>query len=214
MEIKSILPILTDGDTYLLVSPFGPRIDPVTKKGMQDHKGVDIVLWRGWGALSAVGAAWDGVVTKVGYDASRGIHVLIDHGEGLVGHYYHLAEDSVTVSEGDSVAAGDRIGYMGSTGATTGAHLHFQLEYGGVPIDPLPYITGEDMIEAEVVDGSYELDNTPADWAADAVQWARENGILYGDDTGNLHLHEPVTCERMLVFLYRTYTKIKEDLGI
>lgn len=212
MEITSILPILTDGDTYLLVSPFGPRIDPITKKGMQDHKGVDIVLWRGWGALSAVGAAWDGVVTKVGNDASRGIHVLIDHGEGLVGHYYHLAEGSVTVAKGESVTAGDRIGYMGSTGATTGAHLHFQLEYGGVPIDPLPYITGEDMIEVDAPDG--EMDNIPADWAAEAVQWARENGILYGDDTGNLHLHEPVTCERMLVFLHRAYTKIKEDLGI
>ena len=212
MEITSILPILTDGDTYLLVSPFGPRIDPITKKGMQDHKGVDIVLWRGWGALSAVGAAWDGVVTKVGNDASRGIYVLIDHGEGLVGHYYHLAEGSVTVAKGASVSAGERIGYMGSTGATTGAHLHFQLEYGGVAIDPLPYITGEDMIEVDVPDG--EMDNIPADWAAEAVQWARENGILYGDDTGNLYLHEPVTCERMLVFLYRTYTKIKEDLGI
>ena len=99
-----------------------------------------------------------------------------------------------------------------ATGATTGAHLHFQLEYGGVPIDPLPYITGEDMVEADVPDA--DLDNIPADWAAEAVQWARENGVLYGDDTGNLHLHEAVTCERMLVFLYRTYTKIKEDLGI
>lgn len=212
MEITSILPILTDGDTYLLVSPFGPRIDPLTKKGMQDHKGVDIVLWRGWGALSAVGAAWDGVVTKVGNDASRGIYVIIDHGEGLVGHYYHLAQGSVTVAEGDSVMAGEQIGYMGSTGATTGAHLHFQLEYGGVPIDPLPYITGEDMLEVDVPDG--EMDNIPADWAAEAVQWARENGILYGDDTGNLHLHEPVTCERMLVFLYRTYSRIKEEMGL
>ena len=212
MEIKSILPILTDGDTYKVTSPFGTRVDPFTKVPGKPHYGIDLVLWRGWGALSAVGAAWDGVVLKVGYDASRGIHVVIDHGEGLVGHYYHLAEGSVPVSEGVSVAAGEQIGYMGSTGASTGAHLHFQLEYGGVPIDPLPYITGEDMIEADVPDA--DLDNTPADWAAEAVQWAQENGILYGDDTGNLHLHEPVTCERMLVFLYRTYNKIKEDLGI
>lgn len=208
MEITSILPILTDGDTYKVTSPFGYRIDPFTGRDNQAHKGVDLVLWRGWSALSAIGAAWDGVVTAVSYDTSRGNYVIIDHGDGLESHYYHLAAASVSVEEGETVEAGHRIGYMGSTGASTGAHLHFQLEYGGVPIDPLPYITGEDMVEINVPDG--EMDNIPADWAAEAVQWAQENGILYGDDTGNLHLHEPVTCERMLVFLHRTAKHIAE----
>lgn len=209
MEITSILPILTDGDTYLVTSHFGE-----TEGRAFPHRGIDLVLWRGWSALSTIGAAWDGVVTKVSYDDSRGNYVIIDHGDGLESHYYHLAWASINVCEGESVTAGKHIGYMGSTGESTGAHLHFQLEYGGVPIDPLPYITGEDMVETDGVGGSYEMDNTPAEWAAEAVQWAQENGILYGDDTGNLHLHEPVTCERMLVFLHRAYNKVKEEMGI
>ena len=204
MQIKSSLPILTDGDTYKVTSPFGYRIDPFTGRGNAAHKGIDLVLWRGFGALSAIGSAWDGVVTTVASDASRGNYVIIDHGGGLESHYYHLAAASIPVSEGDFVTAGEKIGCMGSTGASTGAHLHFQVEMNGTPIDPLPYITGEDMIEADGTGGD-ELDNTPAEWAEEAILWARENGILYGDERGNLHLHEPVTCERMLVFLHRVY---------
>lgn len=204
MNIKSVLPILLDGDTYKVTSLFGYRIDPFTGIGNQAHQGIDLVLWRGYSALSNIGVAWDGVVSKVSYDTSRGNYVIVEHGEGWQSHYYHLYTDSIPVSEGDYVVAGDKIGHMGSTGASTGAHLHFQLEHNGVPIDPLPYITGEETIENESIGGD-EMDNIPAEWAEDAVNWAQENGILYGDENGDLHLHEPVTCERMLVFLYRTY---------
>jgi hypothetical protein len=205
MIIESILPILTEGATYKVTSPFGYRTDPFTGKENAAHKGVDLVRWQGeYSLTSGIGAAWDGVVTKTAYDNSRGHYVVIDHGDGITTEYYHLVGESIHVYQGETVTAGQEIGYMGKSGAVTGAHLHFQMEIGGVAVDPLPYITGEDMI-VHLDAPTSEMDNTPAEWAEEAVRWAQENGILYGDDTGNLHLHDPVTCERMLVFLHRAY---------
>jgi hypothetical protein len=77
------------------------------------------------------------------------------------------------------------------------------VEIDGVPVDPEPFITGEVPDAVEHAGGDDGMDNTPADWAADAVRWAKESGILYGDETGNLRLHEACTREMMLVFLYR-----------
>lgn len=197
--ITSIVPILDGGAEYRVTSPYGMRDNPVSGSGTQMHRGIDLTLWKGWSSLAYVCAAWDGVVKRVDYDASRGNYVLVDHGEGVVTHYYHLAMDTVKVRAGESVTAGQRIGYMGSTGAVTGAHLHFQIEIYGESVDPLPYITG---VVPDAVGGD-EMDNTPADWAADAVAWAVESGILYGDENGNYRLHEPCTREMMMVFLYR-----------
>ena len=208
MTILSVLPVLTEGTTYRVTSPFGYRTDPVTGEGGQGHKGIDLTLWRGYSALSAIGAAWDGTVTDVrdgveGFDTVRsaGNRVTIDHGDGVVTKYYHLANGSIPVQVGDSVAAGQVIGQMGSTGYSTGAHLHFHLEIYGEPVDPLPFLLGEEDIPEEIP--VCEMDNIPAEWAEDAVAWAVENGILYGDENGNYRLHENCTREMMLVFLYR-----------
>ena len=207
--ITSALPILDGGNTYKVTSPFGWRTDPVTGEGSGEHKGIDLVPWKGWGAVAPVCAAGDGTVSAArdsveGFDKSKsaGNYVIIDHGDGLVSRYYHLAYGSVKVQSGDTVSAGQIIGFMGSTGYSTGAHLHFQIEIAGVPIDPLPFITGE-VPDNPAGDGDGTMDNTPADWAEDAVRWAQDNGILYGDENGNLRLHEPCTREMMLVFLFR-----------
>lgn len=208
MTILSVLPVLTEGTTYRVTSPFGYRTDPVTGEGGQGHKGIDLTLWRGYSALSAIGAAWDGTVTDVrdgveGFDTVRsaGNRVTIDHGDGVVTKYYHLANGSIPVQVGDSVAAGQIIGQMGSTGYSTGAHLHFQLEIYGEVVDPLPFLLGEEEILEEIP--AEEMDNIPAAWAEEAVSWAVENGILYGDENGNYRLHENCTREMMLVFLHR-----------
>lgn len=212
MNIESVLPIMTEGNTLKVTSPFGYRVDPVTGVGNGAHKGIDLTCWKGWSALSGIGAAWDGVV-KVAYDnvegfstyESRGNYVIIDHGNGLETHYYHLAHGSITVSTGDAVTAGQQIGYMGSTGYSTGAHLHFQIELNDVPVDPQPYITGEvysDMNDQNMINDP-EMDNTPSEWSEEAVQWAVDNGIMYGDENGNYRLRDYCTREQMLVFLYR-----------
>ena len=206
MTVKSNLPVLVEGETYKVTSPFGVRVDPVTGNPRARHDGIDLVLWKGWGAVSAVGAAWDGIVKTVSYDGSRGNYVVIDHGGDVETHYYHLANGSVTVALGDHVTAGQVIGQMGSTGASTGAHLHFQLEIHGEPVDPMPYIVGEKVKNTE----NNNADNIPAEWAAESVAWAIENGILYGDEHGNLMLRQPCTREQMIVFLHRVYRLITE----
>jgi len=104
MNIQSVLPILMEGTMLHVTSPFGWRTDPVTGEGGQGHKGMDVTLWRGWSALSGIGAAWDGVVTDVrdgvdGFDKIRsaGNRVTVDHGDGVVTKYFHLANGSIPV---------------------------------------------------------------------------------------------------------------------
>ena len=157
MTILSVLPVLTEGTTYRVTSPFGYRTDPVTGEGGQGHKGIDLTLWRGYSALSGIGAAWDGTVTDVrdgveGFDTVRsaGNRVTVDHGDGVVTKYYHLENGSIPVQIGDAVTAGQLIGRMGSTGYSTGAHLHFQLEIYGEVVDPLPFLLGEEDIPEEI----------------------------------------------------------------
>lgn len=208
MIIESILPILTDGATYKVTSPFGYRTDPFTGKENTAHKGVDLVLWQGeYSLTSGIGAAWDGVVTKTAYDNSRGHYVVIDHGEGITTQYYHLVGDSIHVYQGETVTAGQEIGYMGKSGAVTGAHLHFQMEIGGVAVDPLPYITGEEIL----FDMDNATDGTKSDdWWVEPLLWAKENEIIVGDINGDLMLDEPCTRRQMVTFLHRLYKLITE----
>lgn len=213
MNINSCIPVLCDGDTYKVTSPFGFRVDPVTGKGNNAHKGIDLVLWKGYSSLSAIGAAWDGVViaakdgiTGFSQAQSRGNYVIVDHGNGLRTHYYHLACGSVAVEQGDRVHQGMILGYMGATGYVTGAHLHFQIEQNGVPVDPYPYIIGE----AGAGNEEQEQEEHMGEWWEEALEWAQQNGIIYGDENGNLMLDEPCTRRQMVVFLHRLYKLITE----
>jgi hypothetical protein len=199
MVIRNIIPILLDGSEYLVTSKFGE-----TEGRPFPHRGIDVVLWRGWGALSYVGAAWDGIVEKVSFDESRGNYVIIRHAQQFESHYYHLADDSVCVSAGDSVHAGERIGFMGNTGDSKGAHLHFQLEHLGVPVDPFPYMIGVETFESEHFNGGED------DWWKIPLDWAIENKIIVGDLNGDLMLDEPCTRRQMMAFLYRIYKLITE----
>ena len=190
--ITSVLPLM-DGAKLLVTSPYGLR-------GGVPHYGVDLTLWLGYSALSYIHAAADGTVVYVGCDDSRGNWVKIDHGGGVTTQYYHLLDNSTAVARGQLVKAGQMVGNMGSTGNSTGAHLHFQLEIDGVPVDPAPYIErpGE---EAERMPADPDASNTA--WSDEAVAWATENGIIYGDGNGNLMLDEPCTRRQMVTFLHR-----------
>lgn len=84
-------------------------------------------------------AADSGVVTIAGWNGGYGIMVEINHGNGFTTRYAHLREGSLVVGCGHTVYQGDRIGACGSTGWSSGAHLHFEVRYGGVPQDPLAY---------------------------------------------------------------------------
>lgn len=187
--ITTVLPIM-DGDKLLVTSPFGMR-------GGVPHRGIDLTLWRGWSALSYIHAAADGEVVYTGYDSSRGYWIKLDHGSGVTTQYYHLIKGSITVERGQTVKAGVVIGNMGSTGNSTGAHLHFQVEVNDVPVDPLPYLLGGAPL---IVQAAAESNTA---WSDEAVAWAQANGIIYGDGNGNLMLDEPCTRRQMVTFLHR-----------
>jgi len=116
-------------------SGFGYRSDPMT--GTQTfHAGIDF----GVGCGTPIKAAGNGTVIFAGgtrYDG-YGLHVIINHGGGLVTLYGH--QDPYAVSQGQVVTAGQVIGYVGSTGKSTGCHLHFEVRQNGNPVNPLGYL--------------------------------------------------------------------------
>ncbi|MGM9662877.1 MAG: murein hydrolase activator EnvC family protein [Oscillospiraceae bacterium] len=116
-------------------SPFGSRINPVTGRA-ETHKGVDIA---GVGYTSKVLAAKAGTVIISQKGSSYGNYVVISHGSGNTTLYAHLSQRNVSV--GDKVNQGDVIGITGSTGNSTGPHLHFEITENGSRIDPLTYLT-------------------------------------------------------------------------
>lgn len=116
-----------------LSSPFGKRVDPLTGKTAW-HSGVDFAGRDG----SDVIAVASGVVTFAGERSGYGRIVEISHANGIVTRYAHHKE--LLVNTGDVVKKGDVIGKMGSSGRSTGPHVHFEVEKGGRTVDPAGYV--------------------------------------------------------------------------
>lgn len=116
-------------------SDFGYRIDPI-KKVRKLHKGVDLAAPNGTSIL----AAESGTVLIASWVNGYGNTVVIDHGGGYWTWYGHIRENGIKVDEGDSVKRGQKIAEVGSTGDSTGNHLHFEVRFNGEAIDPKPYI--------------------------------------------------------------------------
>lgn len=114
-------------------STYGPRKDPFT--GLtRPHQGVDIVARRG----SSVAAPAEGIVTFAGVDPTLGEMVVIDHGYGVITRYGH--NQSLLVREGQRVSRGDPIAKVGSSGKSTGPHLHYEIRINDVAVDPMDYM--------------------------------------------------------------------------
>ncbi len=116
-----------------VTSSFGPRLHPILGTTRM-HTGVD--LRAAWG--DPVGAAAAGRVIFAGAYGGYGNAVIIDHSGGMSTLYAHLS--SITVTYGEIVSAGQTIGLVGSTGLSTGPHLHFEVRIDGKPVDPVPYL--------------------------------------------------------------------------
>jgi len=129
-RLLPILPVRTPliGETSVS-SPFGYRRDPFLGLLML-HTGVDLVQDYG----SEIHATAGGRVTHAGPEGGYGDMVEVDHGNGLVTRYGHLSE--ILVAEGQAVSAGAVIGRLGSTGRSTGPHLHYEVRVDGEPVDP------------------------------------------------------------------------------
>lgn len=112
-----------------ITSGFGYRLHPVT--GERDfHTGIDIAADEG----TPIAAALPGTVVEVGYDGIYGNYIRLSHGTNIETRYCHCSE--ILAEEGSKLREGERIALVGSTGMTTGAHLHFEVLADGLLADP------------------------------------------------------------------------------
>jgi murein DD-endopeptidase MepM/ murein hydrolase activator NlpD len=124
-----------------ITSGFGPRVVPGCGYCSTFHEGVDFTP----GVGVAIQAIADGVVSKVEFDrGGLGNNVTIDHninGQKVQSVYGHMLAGSVRVAVGQMIKVTDEVGQVGSTGASTGAHLHFELHLNHTPVDPFAWLT-------------------------------------------------------------------------
>jgi murein DD-endopeptidase MepM/ murein hydrolase activator NlpD len=116
-------------DKARLSSGFGMRFHPILGYSRM-HQGIDFAAPTGTPVLASAG----GRVVKAGWSGGYGNVVQIDHGRGTVTRYAHLSR--INVKEGQQVAQGHRIGAVGSTGMSTGPHLHYEVWMNGKPVNP------------------------------------------------------------------------------
>jgi murein DD-endopeptidase MepM/ murein hydrolase activator NlpD len=116
-----------------LSSQFGNRFHPIFKR-MAYHSGIDFAAPSG----TPVQAADTATVVFAGVWGGYGKAIILDHGDGVTSVYGHLSR--IIVRKGDAIQKRDIIGYVGSTGLSTGPHLHFEIRENGLPIDPITYL--------------------------------------------------------------------------
>lgn len=130
-----------DGFSINARSPYGWRIHPITGK-RKFHQGVDVA------GLFPITAPADGIVVHKGSGASGGNTLILKHADDVFTVYYHLREQS-PLAKGDRVQRGQYVAHSGNTGASTGAHLHWEVRRSrrwGDTVDPVPYLSGKPSI--------------------------------------------------------------------
>jgi len=131
-EVMACAPWIPPVDNYHFTSRFGKRRDPINGK-MAMHKGVDLAGWP----KTPVYATAPGEVVYSGRDGKYGKSIVIDHGCGITTRYAHL--HTILVKKGDVVPHRFEIAKMGSTGRSTGPHIHYEIMINGKPVDPAKF---------------------------------------------------------------------------
>ena len=142
VSIPSLMPV----DGVHLSSDYGMRTHPVLG-GRRQHKGVDLAGPVG----TPIHAAADGVVSRADWFSSYGLFVSLEHGGSLQTRYGHMSR--LNVAAGQQIHKGDVIGYIGTTGRSTGPHLHYEVRIAGAAVNPVPYLQA----------GAYQLALASAD---------------------------------------------------
>lgn len=119
-------------------SPFGYRTHPIYHT-VRLHAGVDLAP----GCRAPIYAAHEGRVIYAGPNGTFGNYVKVDHGGGWTTGYAHIVSGGIKVRVGDNVSAGTNIALVGSTGASTGCHLHFEVRHNGIAQDPVAFMRGK-----------------------------------------------------------------------
>lgn len=201
------------GNRVRITSAFDYRTDPISGKNGTFHSGLDLVGLDNKTVCSPINGVV--VVSQMVTDKTNstwewGNYVAIEGEDGLIYYLCHLAERRVSV--GKKVKVGDEIGVEGSTGYSTGSHCHFEVRgNNNIKINPAEKL-GIDNVAGTIITveedkPAKELDNEPSDWSREAIEWAVENGILKGDEHGDLMLRSNVTREQMIVILHRYFKK-------
>ena len=133
VSVPSLIPV----EATRVSSMFGMREHPTLHR-FKPHKGIDLAAPRG----TPVYAAADGMVAKAQRFGTYGKYIQIEHGGQIETRYAHLS--GYAVAAGDYVHKGELIGYVGSTGRSTGPHLHYEVRVDGEAVDPMPYLLGEE----------------------------------------------------------------------
>ncbi len=204
---------------FRVASPFGNRVDPITGEPGSWHGGVDLVDLDGDRSVRAAAGGTvlrSRIVTDPADRTSEWGHYLSVAGDdGFTVYYCHL--ESRSAAAGERVEAGQVIGVEGSTGRSTGIHLHFEVRDGaGNQTDPCAYLgIPNEVGYIRTPEGTGDRDNgirtaclaEAHDWSREAVGWAVDRGILRGRGNGDPALGEPVTREEVCVMLMRAAEK-------
>jgi murein DD-endopeptidase MepM/ murein hydrolase activator NlpD len=135
------IPSRTPLDNVRLSSGYGERWHPVSG-GRRQHHGVDLASPTG----TPIYAAADGLVGKADWFGAYGLYVQLEHGGELQTRYGHMSR--LNVAPGQRVRKGDVIGYVGSTGRSTGPHLHYEVRIAGKAVNPVPYMQPDTRLYA------------------------------------------------------------------
>jgi len=139
IAIPSDKPVKTE---VSFTSGFGVRSDPF-HAGAAMHPGIDLAGQYG----TPIYATADGTVLRAGWNSGGyGNLVELDHGRGITTRYGHMS--AILVHEGEHVTRGEQIGRMGSTGRSTGNHLHYEVRIDGRPVNPIPFMKSTDYVLA------------------------------------------------------------------
>jgi hypothetical protein len=175
------------------------------------HKGVDITA-----PDKTIYATCNGTVRVIGYDLNGwGRYVTIGDESGNIHIFCHLERNSVLLKQGDKVTRSTVIGVMGTTGNSSGVHLHYQINNkNGNPINPCPHLgipnkVGKYNSNNYEVTTLYKDDKNIANWAKKDVYEARDKGYLVGDKDGNFRPKAPLTREEAAALIMRLERALK-----
>ena len=141
-KLAKAMPLSRPMKNYYVSSGFGMRVDPLTRR-YNHHSGLDFVGVANEKILSPSA----GKVILAGKFSDYGNAVVIDHGYGISTRYGHLS--AIKVKEGDIVRQGEVIAFQGNTGRSTGAHLHYEVRYKNIPLNPRKFLEAGEILNNE-----------------------------------------------------------------
>lgn len=149
-KVKLTIPSRKPVKDFTLTSSYGFRADPF-KGRRSNHKGLDMAGPIG----TPIYATADGIVGRAQWLGGYGKYVEINHGNGIQTRYDHMS--NLNVEPNARVKSGDLIGFMGSTGRSTGSHLHYEVRIAGEAVNPIPFMQSNDFLIAQKLNSGVAL---------------------------------------------------------